>query len=123
MFISRIVFFDRLNVSSYCLFSHAFACRETHPRLLRVFPAAGAQTLHLPIAALDFVDHGNVWQVCLARASRVGCRGLEAMVVACPRLKELNIEKCKAAARYLPKSAATATARVPSLGKPYLQEN
>ncbi|XP_037433159.1 F-box/LRR-repeat protein 3 isoform X1 [Triticum urartu] len=76
--------------------------REPLPRLLRAFPALERLDLSACAslddaslaAALAGADLGTVRQVCLARASGVGWRGLEALVAACPRLEAVDLSHC-----------------------------
>ncbi|CAM0949633.1 unnamed protein product [Alopecurus aequalis] len=76
--------------------------REPLPRLLRAFPALERLDLSACAslddaslgAALAVADLGTVRQVCLARASGVGWRGLEALVAACPRLEAVDLSHC-----------------------------
>jgi F-box/leucine-rich repeat protein 2/20 len=76
--------------------------REPLPRLLRAFPALEQLDLSACAslddaslaAALAAADLGTVRRVCLARASGVGWRGLDALVAACPRLEAVDLSHC-----------------------------
>ncbi|KAG2621318.1 hypothetical protein PVAP13_3NG248000 [Panicum virgatum] len=78
--------------------------RERLPRLLRAFPALERLDLSacasLDDASLAAAVAGaggglaGLRRVCLARASGVGWRGLEALVAACPRLEAVDLSHC-----------------------------
>ena len=76
--------------------------REPLPRLLRAFPALERLDLSACAslddaslaAALAVADLGTVREVCLARASGVGWRGLDALVAACPKLEVVDLSHC-----------------------------
>ncbi|XP_062202324.1 F-box/LRR-repeat protein 3-like isoform X2 [Phragmites australis] len=75
--------------------------REPLPRLLRAFPALEQLDLSacasLDDASLAAAVAGadlGIRRVCLARASGVGWRGLEALVAACPRLEAVDLSHC-----------------------------
>jgi F-box/leucine-rich repeat protein 2/20 len=80
--------------------------REPLPRLLRLFPALELLDLSacasLDDACLAAAVAGagadlGIRSVCLARASGVGWRGLEALVAACPRLEAVDLSHCVSA--------------------------
>lgn len=99
--------------------------REALPRLVRAFPAlelldlsacAGLDDASLA-AALAGVELG-VRRVCLARASGVGWRGLDAVVAACPRLEAMDLSHCVGAGdREMAAVAAAAGLRELTLDK------
>ena len=78
--------------------------REPLPRLLRSLPALERLDLSacasLDDASLAAAVAGaggglaGLRRVCLARASGVGWRGLEALVAACPRLEAVDLSHC-----------------------------
>ncbi|RLN30346.1 hypothetical protein C2845_PM05G15490 [Panicum miliaceum] len=78
--------------------------REPLPRLLRAFPALERLDLSacasLDDASLAAAVAGaggglaGLRRVCLARASGVGWRGLEALVAACPKLEAVDLSHC-----------------------------
>ncbi|KAK3136736.1 hypothetical protein QOZ80_5BG0441650 [Eleusine coracana subsp. coracana] len=79
--------------------------REPLPRLLRAFPAlerldlsacASLDDACLAAAVAGAAGAGDlrIRRVCLARASGVGWRGLEALVAACPRLEAVDLSHC-----------------------------
>uniref|UniRef100_A0A0E0I3T4 F-box/LRR-repeat protein 15-like leucin rich repeat domain-containing protein n=1 Tax=Oryza nivara TaxID=4536 RepID=A0A0E0I3T4_ORYNI len=76
--------------------------REPLARLLRAFRALERLDLSACAslddaslaAALSGADLAGVRRVCLARASGVGWRGLDALVAACPRLEAVDLSHC-----------------------------
>ena len=80
--------------------------REPLPRFLRAFPALEQLDLSacasLDDACLAAAVAGagadlGIRRVCLARASGVSWRGLEALVAACPRLEAVDLSHCVSA--------------------------
>lgn len=80
--------------------------REPLPRLLRAFPAlerldlsacASLDDACLAAAVAGCAGDLGIRSVCLARASGVGWRGLDALVAACPRLEAVDLSHCVSA--------------------------